>query len=159
MDLEQLQVRAYRVLPPSLKSLAVRLATPNFTVGALAWLTDDGHRVLLVRPSYRSGWLPTGGFLRKGETPLQTVQREVREELGVDAEIEPHHRVAFDLQRRGVTFVSVGRLPQGVALVLSPEVLETQWFPLDAMPGFPRHFTEGFLPEDVAAIARAHPAD
>ena len=154
MDLERLQVRAYRLLPPSLKTAAIRLATPNFTVGSLAWLTDDGERVLLARPSYRAGWLPTGGFLRKGETPLETVTREAQEELGVRATIEPHHRVAFDLERRGVTFVSVGRLPRGVALVLSPEILETRWFPLDALPEFPRDFSEGFLPEDVAAIAR-----
>ena len=96
MDLEAVQVRVYRALPPRLKMAAIRLATPTFTVGSIAWLTDDGHRVLLARPSYRAGWLPTGGFVRKGETPHQTVTREVREELGVTAEVRPHHRVAFD---------------------------------------------------------------
>ena len=154
MDLERLQVRLYRALPDSLKMTAIRLGTPNFTVGSLAWLTDDGERVLLARPSYRDGWLPTGGFLRKGETPLETVTREVREELGVDLEIAPHHRVAFDIERRGVTFVSVGIVPVGVALVLSPEVLETRWFPVDELPPFPKDFTEAFLPEDRDAIAR-----
>jgi ADP-ribose pyrophosphatase YjhB (NUDIX family) len=154
MAVEWLQVQGYRLLPRSLRMAAVRWATPNFTAGSLAWLTDDGERVLLARPSYRKGWLPTGGFLRKGETPLQTVTREVREELGVDADIAAHHRVAFDLRRRSVTFVSVGRLPVGATLRLSPEVLETRWFRLDALPRFPRDFTEGFLPEDADAIAR-----
>jgi ADP-ribose pyrophosphatase YjhB (NUDIX family) len=154
MDLERLQVRLYRGLPDRLKMPAIRLGTPNFTVGSLAWLTDDGERVLLGRPSYRSGWLPAGGFLRKGETPHETVTREVEEELGIRAEIQPHHRVAFDVERRGVTFVSVGVLPAGVALVLSPEVLETQWFHVDALPPFPKDFRELFLPEDRVAIAR-----
>jgi ADP-ribose pyrophosphatase YjhB (NUDIX family) len=155
VDLERLQVRAYRALPDALKMAATRLGTPNFTVGSLAWLTDDGQRVLLARPSYRDGWLPTGGFLRKGETPHETVTREVHEELGVCAEIEPHHRVAFDVRRRSVTFVSVGRLPSDVTFVLSSEVLETGWFPVDDLPLFPKHFTERFLPEDRDAIAMA----
>lgn len=154
MDLERLQVRAYNALPDALKTTAIRLGTPNFTVGSLAWLTDDGSRVLLARPSYREGWLPTGGFLRKGETPLETVTREVTEELGVEARIEPHHRVAFDVERRGVTFISVGVVPADAQLVLSPEVLEARWFPLDAMPAFPADFTEGFEQADRDAIAR-----
>jgi len=154
MDAERLQVAVYNALPRPLKQLATRYGTPNFTVGSLAWLTDDGTRVLLGRPSYRAGWLPTGGFLRKGETPHETLAREIEEELGVRAEVLPHHRVAFDLRRQGVTFVSVGVLPKGVALVLSPEVLETRWFPVDDMPAFPAHFSEGWLPEDRDAIVR-----
>src|SRR3954451_13625174 len=154
MDREAVQVRVYRALPKRLKTSAIRLATPTFTVGSLAWLTDDGERVLLTRHSYRAGWLPTGGFVRKGETPHETVTREVREELGVSAEVAAHHRVAFDVERRGVAFVSVGRLPAGCALVLSPEILETRWFPLDDLPPFPRDFTERFLPEDREARAQ-----
>ncbi|MCU1599955.1 MAG: hydrolase [Frankiales bacterium] len=154
MELERLQVRAFRALPEALKMPAIRLGTPNFTVGSLTWLTDDGKRVLLTRPSYRQGWLPTGGFLRKGETPLETVTREVQEELGVVADVEPHHRVAFDVERRGVTFVSAGLLPRSMALVLSAEILETRWFPVDDLPPFPSDFSEGFTVEDRAAITR-----
>jgi ADP-ribose pyrophosphatase YjhB (NUDIX family) len=154
MDAERLQVAVYNALPRPLKHLATRYATPNFTVGSLAWLTDDGTRVLLTRPSYRAGWLPTGGFVRKGETPYETVTREIEEELGVRAEVLPHHRVAFDLRKQGVTFVSVGVLPKDVALVLSPEVLETRWFPVDDLPAFPDDFSEGWLPEDREAVAK-----
>ncbi|MFN2540106.1 MAG: hypothetical protein ABR549_18400, partial [Mycobacteriales bacterium] len=59
----------------------------------------------------------------------------------------------FDVDRRGITFVSVGRVPAQAELVLSPEVRETRWFPLDELPRFPDHFTEGFLPEDRDAVA------
>ena len=152
MDLERLQVRAYRALPPALQLRATRLATPNFTVGSLAFLTDDGERVLLSQPSYRRGWLPTGGFVKRGETPLDTVRREVREELGVTADVRPHHRVAFDVLRQGVTFVSVGLLPPDAQLVLSPEVLEVRWFGIDEIPLFPPDYTEGMLDEDVDAL-------
>ena len=116
MELEGLQVRLFRALPEALKMPAIRLGTPNFTVGSLSWLTDDGERVLLTRPSYRTGLLPTGGLLRKGETPLETVTREVQEELGVVAEVRPHHRVAFDVGRRGVTSSVPAACPPGQLL-------------------------------------------
>lgn len=158
MDLQRLEVAVYRALPERLKGRAIRLGTPNFTVGSLAWLTDGQGRVLLSRPTYRKGWLPTGGFLRKGETPLRTVVREIGEELGVTAQVAPHHRVAFDVQRRGVTFVSVGLLDPSAELRLSPEVESTRWFALDEVPPFPRDFTEGFTDEDRAAIAAVRPS-
>jgi ADP-ribose pyrophosphatase YjhB (NUDIX family) len=152
MELEALQVKVYRNLPGWLQQQAIRRTTPNFTVGSLAWLTDDGDRVLLSRSSYRAGWLPTGGFVRRGETPFQTLEREVTEELGTVADLRPHHRVAFDVRKQGVSFVHVGLLKPGVALVLSPEVLETQWFSLDHLPDFPPTFHERWLPEDAAAL-------
>ena len=154
MDLERLQVAVYNALPARLQGLALRYGTPNFTVGSLAWLTDDGTRLLLVRPSYRRGWLPVGGFLRRGETPEQTLTREVQEELGVAVELGPQHRVALDTSRLGVTFVFTGRLEPDAALRLSPELLEARWFPLSDLPPFPDDFSERFLPEDRDAIAR-----
>jgi ADP-ribose pyrophosphatase YjhB (NUDIX family) len=152
VDLERVQLAVYRRLPPRLQLKATRIATPNFTVGSLAFLTDDGERVLLVRPSYRRGWLPVGGFVKKGETPGETVEREVREEIGVAAQLQPYHRVAFDLRRQGVTFISVGLLPRDASFTLSPEVREATWFALDEVPPFPPDYTEGMVEEDFAAL-------
>jgi 8-oxo-dGTP diphosphatase len=49
--------------------------------GAL-FFNQDG-RVLLVRPTYKSGWEIPGGYLRPGETPTEAAAREVAEELGI----------------------------------------------------------------------------
>ena len=49
--------------------------------GAL-FFNEDG-RVLLVRPTYKSGWEIPGGYLRPGETPTEAAAREVAEELGI----------------------------------------------------------------------------
>ena len=152
MGVERLQVAVYRRLPTWLQKQAIRRSTPNFTVGSMVWLSDDGTRVLLGRPSYRAGWLPTGGFVKRGETPLQTIQREIVEELGITGDLREHHRVSFDARRQSVTFVSVGRIAPDSHLVLSPEVLETRWFALDEVPPMPPDFHEGWLPEDAAAL-------
>jgi 8-oxo-dGTP pyrophosphatase MutT (NUDIX family) len=50
--------------------------------GALVALWHEG-RLLLVRTSYRRGWGLPGGGIKRGETPLQAVLREAREEIGV----------------------------------------------------------------------------
>lgn len=156
MVLEALKVAVYRRLPRPLKIRAVRFATPNFTVGALALITDDGGRLLLVRPTYRQGWLPPGGFLQRRETPVEALVREVEEELGLTMTFAEPHRVFFDVRRQGVTFVSVGVLPAGATPTLrSPELADVAWFRLDDLPQLPSDFHEGLPPEDLEAVRRA----
>lgn len=156
MGLVAWKVAVYKRLPRPLQLRAVRLATPNFTVGAIGLVTDDGARLLLVRPAYRDGWLPPGGFLARGETPVQALQREVREELGLTMEFAEPHRVYFDLRRQGVTFISVGVVPVGTqGRIRSAELDEVGWFALDALPRLPNDFHEGLPEEDLEAVRRA----
>jgi ADP-ribose pyrophosphatase YjhB (NUDIX family) len=156
VDLTALKVRVYRRLPPVLRRFAVRLITPNFTVGVVGLITVDGSQVLLVRPSYRNGWVPPGGFLDRGEEPVQALEREVREELGLDLSFAPWHRVAFDRRRQGVAFVSVATVPQELPVrPQSAEILEAAWFRLDALPQPPDDFYEGMPAEDLEAIRGA----
>lgn len=153
MDLDRLKLAVYRRLPRSWQVRAVRLGTPNFSVGTMGLITRDGTSVLLVRPSYRDGWLPPGGFIDRGELPLEALEREIEEELGVRMSFRPAHRVAFDARRQGVTFVSVGLAPVCAEfLIRSAELLEVAWFPLDALPPLPNDFFEGIPEEDLDAV-------
>lgn len=54
------------------------------TSSAAAVLTDEEGRVLIVKPTYKTGWNLPGGWVDKGETPLRACARELREELAVD---------------------------------------------------------------------------
>ncbi|GIF66567.1 hypothetical protein Ais01nite_46020 [Asanoa ishikariensis] len=45
---------------------------------------DSAGGVLLVRPTYKTGWEVPGGSVEADESPLAAARREVREELGVD---------------------------------------------------------------------------
>ena len=155
MVLDVLKLAVYTRLPRSWQVQAARLATPNFTVGTLGLITRDGSSVLLVRPSYREGWIPPGGFLGKGETPLEALGREIEEELGVRMNFETAHRVAFDRARQGITFVSVGLAPEGAEFaVRTRELLEIGWHSLDALPPLPHDFFEGMPEEDLSALRR-----
>jgi ADP-ribose pyrophosphatase YjhB (NUDIX family) len=155
MDAEALKIAVYRRLPRRWQQKAVRLATPNFSVGAMVFLTDNGGRVLLVRPTYRDGWLPPGGFLGRGESAEQTIAREMREELDLDVQAEPPHRVFLDAARQGVTFVCAARIPTTARpRVAGPELREWQWFDLDAIPTPPAEFHEGITSQDLDAVRR-----
>lgn len=52
-------------------------------LGAAALFTDELGRILLVKPTYRRGWLLPGGCVEPGESPDAACRREVHEELGL----------------------------------------------------------------------------
>jgi 8-oxo-dGTP diphosphatase len=58
---------------------------PAVPVSAGALLFDRGGRLLILKPTYKSGWTIPGGVMEAdGESPWQACQREVREECGLD---------------------------------------------------------------------------
>jgi 8-oxo-dGTP pyrophosphatase MutT (NUDIX family) len=68
---------------------------PRHIAGAGAIIHDDTGRILLLRPTYRDDtWEIPGGGLDAGEDPLACVQRETKEELGID--LTPGRLLAVD---------------------------------------------------------------
>lgn len=60
---------------------------PEIPVSAGAIILDEHGRLLILKPTYKSGWTIPGGIMEAdGETPWEACQREVREETGVDVE-------------------------------------------------------------------------
>jgi ADP-ribose pyrophosphatase YjhB (NUDIX family) len=107
-----------------------------FTSGALAVVTREDGAILMVKPRYRAGWGLPGGFLQHDEQPIEALERELREEVGVeDPEATP---VAVYVQagRRHIDHlftvrVDVDAAPRRRARM---ELAEAQWFTLDALP-------------------------
>ena len=112
-----------------------RWARPQTGGVAVVGLDQDG-RVFLVRHSYGSGrWCLPGGGLRRGEDPFACAHREMHEELGValeDAELA----VQFEETLYGAphrAYVFTARFA-GEPAIDGREVIDSDWFALDALP-------------------------
>jgi 8-oxo-dGTP diphosphatase len=61
------------------------MALPAIPVSAGALIFDSAGRLLILKPTYKSGWTIPGGVMEAdGESPWEACQREVREETGVE---------------------------------------------------------------------------
>ena len=60
-------------------------AYPLVPASAGAMIFDRAGRLLILKPTYKSGWTIPGGVMEAdGESPWQACRREVREETGLD---------------------------------------------------------------------------
>ena len=73
-------------------------ALPAIPVSAGALIFDGAGRLLILKPTYKSGWTIPGGVMEAdGETPWEACRREVREECGIEVR---HGRLAcMDFRR------------------------------------------------------------
>jgi ADP-ribose pyrophosphatase YjhB (NUDIX family) len=61
------------------------LALPAIPVSCGAVIFDRSGRLLILKPTYKSGWTIPGGVMEaNGETPWQACRREVGEECGIE---------------------------------------------------------------------------
>ncbi len=59
------------------------------TLGVKALVLDKQGHVLLVEHTYKSGWYLPGGGIDRGESALDSVQRELKEEAGIECSAAP----------------------------------------------------------------------
>jgi 8-oxo-dGTP diphosphatase len=58
---------------------------PMIPVSAGALIFDSARRLLILKPTYKTGWTIPGGIMEAdGETPWEACRREAREECGID---------------------------------------------------------------------------
>jgi 8-oxo-dGTP diphosphatase len=58
---------------------------PAIPVSAGALIFDRAGRLLILKPTYKTGWTIPGGVMEAdGETPWDACRREVREECGIE---------------------------------------------------------------------------
>lgn len=69
-----------------------RPRTPSPHLVSYFLVIDRHAREVLLCDHRMSGlWLPTGGHVEPGEDPVDTVRREAREELGIEARFDAHY--------------------------------------------------------------------
>jgi ADP-ribose pyrophosphatase YjhB (NUDIX family) len=132
-----------------LKRLAYRVASPLLRAWWAIWRSDhegvkcvitNGGEVLLVRHTYgdRRRWDFPGGFVRRGEEPVEAGRREMAEELDLAlraGDLHPLGALALRLGRRTGTVHYYWLELADRALDPDPgELAEVAWFAPGALP-------------------------
>src|SRR5271165_1158188 len=109
---------------------------PRVPVSAGALIFDRSGQLLILKPTYKSGWTIPGGIMEAdGETPWEACQREVREECGL--EVASGRLACMDFRRRrdsnpgGIRFLfDCGRLTGSALAGIVPQPEEISEFRL-----------------------------
>ena len=118
----------------------MRFTHTRFTVTAGAVIFNDQKQVLLLKHRFRagSGWGLPGGFLERGEQPIEALRRELREEIGLELEdVEIFASRSFEKPKQ-VEVLFRARANANVK-PLTMEVERAEWFSIELLPeGLPR---------------------
>src|SRR5881398_3166223 len=129
-----------RALEPALRRVlhAYWRFARAMTLGVRALVIDEEGRVFLVKHSYVSGWHLPGGGVEAGETLLQAIARELREEGNIEITEPPQlHGVFFNdraSRRDHVALFVVRAFRQAQAPVPDGEIVAHGFFAIDALP-------------------------
>ncbi len=124
-------------LVPRLIHLSARFTRP-LTLGVRAVILDEAGHVFLVRHSYVPGWHLPGGAVEPGETVVEALVREVREECNIEVSGTPaFHGIFFNSRasRRDHVLVYQVRDFRVIGRRDSDwEIIEAGFFDVDALP-------------------------
>jgi ADP-ribose pyrophosphatase YjhB (NUDIX family) len=114
------------------------LATRPLTLGVRCAIFDAQGRVFLVRHTYMKGWFMPGGGVEAGETAIEAMRREAREEGNIEFLGEPAlFNLYFNNQasrRDHVALFRSNAFRQSEPKLPDREIAEAGFFVPDALP-------------------------
>jgi len=121
-------------------------ATPDMhLVSYFAVISPTEKKILLVDHRNAQLWLPPGGHVEPNEHPKDTVKREIREELGIDADFLLECPLFVTISKTSGAATGIGHTDVSLWYVLNgctqerlnydrEEFKQIRWFGLDEIP-------------------------
>lgn len=66
-------------------------------ITVVGFVTDTLGNLLLVKPTYKDGWLHPGGMVERGESPREAWRRVIEDEIGL--ELCPEELLCIDYRK------------------------------------------------------------
>ena len=144
-------LKIWKALPNSelLRGSLVWLITPKFLVGVVGVVLNDASQILLLRHTYRDKypWGLPSGWLKRGERPMEALQREIKEETGMDVKVIKPLLVNGDDQWPRVDLIFLCSVVNGT-FSASEEVSSARFFNMHEIPEV--------MPSQRKVIQQAH---
>lgn len=119
--------------PRRVRLRAIRISQKKFTSSVAAIIVNEKKEVLLLDHVLRatSHWGIPGGFLEHFEQPEKAIEREIKEETGLDLENVTLYSVRTINRHLEILFLAK---PKGTARVKSREINGVGWFAANNLP-------------------------
>jgi 8-oxo-dGTP pyrophosphatase MutT (NUDIX family) len=130
--------------------------TRGMTLGVRGLVLDGDGRVFLVKHSYVDGWHLPGGGVETGETLIEALTHELREEGNIELTAPPVlHGVYFNAhasRRDHVALYVVRGFRQASVPVPNREIVDTGFFAPDALPSDTTRGTRARIDEVLRGV-------
>ena len=120
-------------LPAGVRRFFIRRFQATFTVSAAAVVTNTDGKVMVLHHVMRpvTGWGLPGGFIDAGEQPHAAIERELKEETGID--ISDVRMLQMHTLGRHIEILFAARA-DAEGEILSSEIDHLGWYTLDEIP-------------------------
>ena len=105
----------------------------KFKIGVFGMIFDKDQRILLCHRRDYDLWNLPGGGLEDGETPLDGIVREIKEEIGVISEVVRLAGIYFKPEQNEIVFSFVCNIAVGKTK-LTDEADDIKFFKLEKIP-------------------------